>query len=57
MNYGGNGNIVMRGDRIVMPESVWKHTLRLAHEGHQGMVRTKTRLNGKVWWPQIDKQV
>ena len=51
------GNIVMRGDRIVMPESLWKHTLRLAHEGHQGMVRTKARLRGKVWWPQIDKQV
>lgn len=29
----------------------------LAHEGHQGMVRTKARLQEKVWWPQMDKQV
>ena len=48
------GNIVMRGGRIVMPESLWKHTLRLAHKGHQGMVRTKARLHCKVRWPQMD---
>ena len=29
----------------------------LAHEGHQGMVRTKVRLREKVWWPKMDKQV
>jgi len=29
----------------------------LAHEGHQGMVRTKARLREKVWWPQMDRQV
>ena len=28
-----------------------------AHEGHQGMVRTKARLREKVWWPGVDKQV
>ena len=31
-----SGSIVMRGDRIVMAESLWRHTLRLAHEEHQG---------------------
>ena len=29
----------------------------LAHEGHQGMVRTKVRLREKVWWPKMEKQV
>jgi len=47
----------MRGTRIVMPQSLWKQTIMLAHEGHQGMVRTKARLREKVWWPQMDKQV
>ena len=28
------GNIVIRGDRIVMPVSQWKQTLRLAQEEH-----------------------
>ena len=31
--------------------------VKLAHEGHQGIVRTKSRLREKVWWPNIDKQV
>ena len=51
------GQLVMRGTRIVMPKILWQHTIKLAHEGHQGMVRTKARLRGKVWWPQIDKQI
>ena len=40
-----------------MPESVWSQTIKLAHEEHQGMVRTKARLKEKVWWLQMDKQV
>ena len=32
-------------------------TIVLAHEGHQGMVRTKARLREKVWWPGMNKQV
>ena len=51
------GQLVLRGDRIIMPESLWKHTIALAHEGHQGMTRTKARLREKVWWPNMDKQV
>ena len=51
------GQVVMRGNRIVIPESLWKQSILLAHEGHQGMVRTKARLREKVWWPRMDKQV
>ena len=51
------GQVVMRGARIVMPQSLWKQTIMLTHEGHQGMVRTKARLREKVWWPQRDKQM
>ena len=51
------GQVVMRGTRIVMPQSLWKQTIMLAHEGRLGMVRTKARLRQKVWWPQMDKQV
>ena len=38
------GQVVLRGGRIVMSESLRKQTIVLAHEGHQGMVRTKARL-------------
>ncbi|XP_048584683.1 uncharacterized protein K02A2.6-like [Nematostella vectensis] len=50
------GQLVMRGNRIVLPESLWKQAIILAHEGHQGMVRTKSRLRSKLWWPQMDAQ-
>ena len=51
------GRVIMRENRVVMPESLWKKTITLAHEGHQGMITTKARLRERVWWPQIDKQV
>ena len=51
------GQLVMRGGRIVMPESLWNRTVLLAHEGHQGVTRTKSGLREKVWWPGMDKQV
>ena len=31
--------------------------LQLAHEGHQGIVKTKQLLRQKVWFPNIDAQV
>ena len=48
------GQLVMRGGRKVMPESLWNRTVLLAHEGHQGVTRTKSRLREKVWWPGMD---
>ena len=31
--------------------------MRLTHEGHQGIVKTKYRLRRYVWWPGMDKDV
>ena len=49
--------LVLRGNKVVLPEKLWNQTIQLAHEGHQGMVRTKSRLREKGWWPNLDKQV
>ena len=38
------GRLVMRGMRIVVPLSLRERVLELAHEGHQGIVKTKDRL-------------
>ncbi|XP_062614532.1 uncharacterized protein K02A2.6-like [Saccostrea cucullata] len=49
--------IVLRKDKLFVPHSLRKHVISLAHEGHQGIVKTKSLLREKVWFPGIDKQV
>ncbi len=39
---------------MVIPQSLRNEKLRLAHEGHQGIVKMKTRQRSKVWWPKMD---
>ena len=41
------GKLVLRGDRIVIPQSLRKVVLELGHEGHQGVVKTRSRLRQK----------
>lgn len=49
--YGG---LLLRGSRLVIPRELRPRVLELAHEGHQGIVKTKCRLRSKVWWPKMD---
>lgn len=48
------GKIVIRRTRIVIPQSLKSEELLLAHEGHEGIVKTKTRMRIKIWWPKRD---
>jgi len=51
--YGG---LVLSGDCIVTPEILRERVLELAHEGRQRIVKTKSTLRSKVWWPKMDKE-
>ena len=42
-----------RNDRIVIPQSLRQRILALAHQGHEGIAKTKARLRAKVWWPTM----
>ena len=48
------GQLLWRGSKIVIPQVLREHVLKLAHEGHQGILKTKCRLCSTVWWPQVD---
>ena len=50
------GQLVLRGTRIVLPVKLRPAALALAHEGHLGIVGTKTMLRSKVWWPAMDRE-
>ncbi|XP_065067305.1 uncharacterized protein K02A2.6-like [Rhopilema esculentum] len=53
----GKGNIILRGTRIVIPNSLQQKAIDLAHESHQGLSKTKALLREKVWFPAIDEMV
>lgn len=46
--------VILKDNRIVIPKSLQQRILDLAHETHQGIVKTKLMLREKVWWPGID---
>lgn len=49
--------VVWYEDRIVIPETLKKIALQVAHEGHPGMSAMKRKLRGHVWWPRINNDV
>ena len=46
--------LLLRASRIVIPQVLREHVLKLADEGHLGIVKTKCRLRSEVWWPKVD---
>ena len=43
--------IILRGERILIPESLRMKCIDLVHEGHLGIVKTKRLLRSKFWFP------
>lgn len=54
---GISNKIVVRGDRIVLPEKLRSRALDIAHRGHPGIVAMRRNLREKVWWPCMDRDV
>ncbi|XP_057299437.1 uncharacterized protein K02A2.6-like [Hydractinia symbiolongicarpus] len=50
-------DILMFANKIVIPPTLRESIISIAHEGHQGQVRTKQRLRKKVWWPRMGSSV
>ena len=46
-----------RGARLIIPAGLQICVIKLAHEGHQGLAKTKALLHEYVWFPDIDKLV
>ena len=57
LTVADNAPLILRGSRLVLPQSLRKKAIELAHEGHQGIVKTKRLLREKIWFPNIDKTV
>ena len=48
---------ILQWPRIIMPNSLRHWAILIAHEGHQGIVKTKQLISEKIWFPGIDKDV
>lgn len=49
-------DLLVRGNKLVIPRSLRPRMLDLAHEGHPGETNMKKRLRDRVWWPGMDKE-
>lgn len=56
-SLSSDGVFVYKDQRIVIPRSLQKRTLELAHEPHLGITAMKRRLRTKVWWSRMDDMV
>lgn len=50
-------SILLRGSKVVIPTSLRDQAVSLAHEGHQGMAKTKELIRSKVWFPKMNDKV
>ena len=57
LTVNAESNLILCGSRIVIPTSLQQRAIDIAHEGHQGMVKTKRLLREKVWFPRIEEKV
>ena len=49
------GDILLKDKRLVIPAVLQLRTIELAHEGHQGIAKTKALFRSKVWFYNMDK--
>ena len=48
-------SLLLRGERVVLPSSLTKEALKIAHESHMGIQKTKAYLRNSVWFPRMDQ--
>ena len=50
-------NILLRDHRIVMPSALRDRAIQIAHEGHQGVTKTKAFIRSIIWFPGLNDRV
>ena len=46
--------VLLRGERLVVPKKLQEKVVEIAHEGHQGITKTKSYLRSRLWFPGMD---
>ena len=49
--------LLLKGRRLVIPETLRCDILRYLHDGHQGVVKTRQNASSSVWWPGLSRDI
>ena len=49
--------VILKGERVFIPEPLRKETLNILHTGHLGIEKTRLRARRDVYWPNIHKDI
>ena len=52
-----HNELLLFGNRIVVPKELQDDVLEKIHQGHQGILKCRLRAMSAVWWPGISKDV
>lgn len=55
--FSHDGKLVFKDFQVVLPTSLRKKALSLAHKAHAGIIVTKRILRKAVWWPRMTADV
>lgn len=55
--FSVDDKMLLRGDRIYIPEILRERVIKAAHEGHFGRSKMLENLRSCVWWPSLSKDV
>ena len=50
-----HNQLLLRGNRLVIPAGLQRDILRRIHHGHKGIVKCRLRASVSVWWPGISQ--
>ena len=53
---GMDGHL-MKGNQIVIPQSLQRDTPDKIHQGHKGITKCHQRANRSVWWPRTSQHI
>ena len=52
-----NSGLILKGNRIIVPQSMQKEIMKSLHIGHPGITKVKSRTRTTVYWPGINNQL
>lgn len=52
-----DGSLLLKGTKLVIPHELTDRVIEIAHLTHPGIVKTKSLIREKVWFPGVDRRV